>query len=42
MDIVIRNINKKDYAKIQRFASQGMCFNVYTENKLELFFTQST
>ncbi len=38
MNITIRNIDKKDYAAIQRFASRGMCFNVYTENRFELFF----
>lgn len=38
MDIVIKNMRKKDFGKIQKFASQGMQFNMYTENKLELYF----
>lgn len=38
MDIVIRNISKKDFTKVQKFASQGMNFNMYTESKIELYF----
>lgn len=38
MDIVIKNIKKKDFGKIQRFATEGMHFNMYTENKIELYF----
>jgi ribosomal protein S18 acetylase RimI-like enzyme len=34
----IRSIKRKDYGEIQRFAMQGMNFNMYTENKLELYF----
>ncbi|MDR0983601.1 MAG: GNAT family N-acetyltransferase [Ruminococcus sp.] len=34
----IRKILYKDYGKIQKFAMQGMNFNMYTENKLELYF----
>lgn len=38
MDIVIKNIKKKDFDKIQKFALQGMQFNMYTQNKIELYF----
>ncbi len=38
MDIIIRNIKKKDFGKIQKFALQGMNFTMYTENKIELYF----
>ncbi len=38
MDIIIRDIDKRDFPKIQEFASQGMQFNMYTENRLELYF----
>lgn len=38
MDIVIRNIEKKDFSIIRKFASQGMQFNMYTENRAELYF----
>lgn len=38
MDIVIKNIKKKDFGKIQKFALQGMQFDMYTENKIELYF----
>jgi ribosomal protein S18 acetylase RimI-like enzyme len=34
----IRTIKRKDFGKIQRFALQGMNFNMYTENRLELYF----
>ena len=38
MDIVIRNIDRKDYRRIQEFASAGMQFSMYTQNKAELYF----
>jgi GNAT superfamily N-acetyltransferase len=35
--VIIRHIDRRDFAAIQRFAMQGMNFSMYTENKLELW-----